>query len=238
MQLEILYLQAMSDKIIIAIDGPAGAGKSTTAKLVAERLGYTYIDTGAMYRAVTLLALRDELLTKKEALISAVKNVDLQLKSEQGDITVLLNGEDVSQAIRSAKVNDYVSEISKIAEVRRELILKQKEIGKNGGVVMEGRDIGTVVFPDAELKVFLTAALETRINRRVSDFKRTGSFVTDEEVKENLQKRDELDSTREVSPLQKPEGAFEIDTSSLTIEEQVSMIAEKAKEIIKNKSYR
>lgn len=238
MQLEILYLQAMSDKIIIAIDGPAGAGKSTTAKLVAERLGYTYIDTGAMYRAVTLLALRNGFLSKREALIVALKNVDLQLKYEMGDITVLLNEEDVSQAIRSKKVNDFVSEISKISEVRRELILKQKEIGKSGGVVMEGRDIGTVVFPEADLKVFLTAALETRINRRVGDFKRTGSFVTDEEVKENLQKRDELDSTRDVSPLQKPEGAFEIDTSSLTIEEQVSMIVEKAKEIIKNKSYR
>lgn len=228
----------MSDKIIIAIDGPAGAGKSTTAKLVAGRLGYTYIDTGAMYRAVTLFAFRGGLLTKKEELMAALKNIDLQLKSVKGDITVLLNGEDVSQAIRSTTVNDYVSEISKIAEVRRELILKQKEIGKSGGVVMEGRDIGTVVFPEADLKVFLTAALETRINRRVSDFIRTGSLVTDEEVKENLQKRDELDSTRDVSPLQKPEGALEIDTSSLTIEEQVSMIVEKAKEIIKNKSYR
>lgn len=228
----------MSDKIIIAIDGPAGAGKSTTAKLVAGRLGYTYIDTGAMYRAVTLFAFRGGLLTKKEELMAALKNIDLQLKSVKGDITVLLNGEDVSQAIRSTTVNDYVSEISKIAEVRRELILKQKEIGKSGGVVMEGRDIGTVVFPEADLKVFLTAALETRINRRVSDFIRTGSLVTDEEVKENLQKRDELDSTRDVSPLQKPAGALEIDTSSLTIEEQVSMIVEKAKEIIKNKSYR
>lgn len=227
----------MSDKIIIAIDGPAGAGKSTTAKLVADRLNYTYIDTGAMYRAVTLLALRENLSDKNE-LIAKLKATDLQLKCEKGIITVLLNNEDVTGKIRTAEVNDFVSEISKIPEVRQELILKQKEIGKMGGVVMEGRDIGTVVFPNAELKIFLTAALETRINRRLLDFEKNGAHISDKEVKDNLTKRDEIDSTREISPLQKTDDAIEIDTSSMTIDKQVNLIVEKAKEILSKKSYR
>lgn len=230
-------MQAMSDKIIIAIDGPAGAGKSTTAKLVADRLNYTYIDTGAMYRAVTLLALRENLSDKNE-LIAKLKATDLQLKCEKGNITVLLNNEDVTGKIRTAEVNDFVSEISKIPEVRQELILKQKEIGKMGGVVMEGRDIGTVVFPNAELKIFLTAALETRINRRLLDFEKNGAHISDKEVKDNLTKRDEIDSTREISPLQKTDDAIEIDTSSMTIDKQVNLIVEKAKEILSKKSYR
>lgn len=230
-------MQAMSDKIIIAIDGPAGAGKSTTAKLVADRLNYTYIDTGAMYRAVTLLALRENLSDKNE-LIAKLKATDLQLKCEKGIITVLLNNEDVTGKIRTAEVNDFVSEISKIPEVRQELILKQKEIGKMGGVVMEGRDIGTVVFPNAELKIFLTAALETRINRRLLDFEKNGAHISDKEVKDNLTKRDEIDSTREISPLQKTDDAIEIDTSSMTIDKQVNLIVEKAKEILSKKSYR
>lgn len=225
----------MSAKIIIAIDGPAGAGKSTTAKLVADGLNYTYIDTGAMYRAVTLFALRKNISDPKR-IVDELKNVDLRLKSSGGKVTVLLNDEDVTLKIRSAEVNNFVSEISKIPDVRDLLIIKQKEIGKNGGVVMEGRDIGTVVFPNAELKIFLTASLDARINRRLGDFKKTGALITDEEVKENLTKRDEIDSTREVSPLQKSADAIEIDTSALTIEQQVQMIIEKANEIINKKA--
>lgn len=219
--------------IIIAIDGPAGAGKSTTAKLLAERLNYQYIDTGAMYRAVTLYALRKNIKPEQvQDLIDLVKEMNFQFKNN-GSV-LFINSEDVTESIRSPEVSEKVSEYSKIAEVRRLLVNKQREIGKNGGIVMEGRDITTTVFPDAELKIFLTADLDIRAYRRLIELKIKGIDIDLENVKDNLTIRDKIDSSRETSPLMITEDSIVIDTTQLTIDEQVNLIYNKAQEIIKS----
>lgn len=219
--------------IIIAIDGPAGAGKSTTAKLLAERLNYQYIDTGAMYRAVTLYALRKNIKPEQvQDLIDLVKEMNFQFKNN-GSV-LFINSEDVTESIRSPEVSEKVSEYSKIAEVRRLLVKKQKEIGVKGGIVMEGRDITTTVFPDAELKIFLTADLDIRAYRRLIELKNKGMDIDLENVKDNLTIRDTIDSSRETSPLMITEDSIVIDTTQLTIDEQVDLIYNKAQEIIKS----
>lgn len=219
--------------IIIAIDGPAGAGKSTTAKLLAERLNYQYIDTGAMYRAVTLYALRKNIKPEQvQDLIDLVKEMNFQFKNN-GSV-LFINSEDVTESIRSPEVSEKVSEYSKIAEVRRLLVNKQREIGKKGGIVMEGRDITTTVFPDAELKIFLTADLDIRAYRRLIELKIKGMDIDLENVKDNLTIRDKIDSSRETSPLMLTEDSIVIDTTQLTIDEQVDLIYNKAQEIIKS----
>lgn len=219
--------------IIIAIDGPAGAGKSTTAKLLSERLNYQYIDTGAMYRAVTLYALRKNIKPEQvQDLIDLVKEMNFQFKNN-GSV-LFINSEDVTESIRSPEVSEKVSEYSKIAEVRRLLVKKQKEIGEKGGIVMEGRDITTTVFPDAELKIFLTADLDIRAYRRLIELKNKGMDIDLENVKDNLTIRDTIDSSRETSPLMITEDSIVIDTTQLTIDEQVDLIYNKAQEIIKS----
>jgi CMP/dCMP kinase len=224
----------MSKKIVVAIDGPAGSGKSTSAKLVAQRLGYLYIDTGAMYRAVTYLAIKNDVLNDTAEIIRLAENADIDLSYNDGSSSVFINGEEVTDQIRSLKVNQHVSDVSKIEQVRKALVSKQQLLGdKEKGVVMEGRDIGTVVFPDADVKIFLTASLEARASRRAKEF--DGSLSIDE-VKQNIKSRDSVDSTRESSPLVKAEDAIEIDTSGHSIEEQVDLIIEKIKKAAFNKN--
>ena len=224
----------MSKKLIIAIDGPAGSGKSTTAKLVATKLNYTYIDTGAMYRAVTLFALRNELMGKTNEIIEMANELDIVLRFDDGETKITVNGQDVSKEIRSFEVNSNVSEISTIEGVRKILVKKQQQMGKDGGVVMEGRDITTVVYPKAEVKIFLTAGIDERAVRRAKEFLEKGTEVPIEKVKENLKNRDFIDSNREASPLTKTPDSIEIDTSNTTIEEQVELILEEVKKVLSN----
>jgi cytidylate kinase len=214
----------MSKNLIVAIDGPAGSGKSTSARLVAQELGYLYIDTGAMYRAVTFLSMKKKLQNEKE-IIELAESTDIKLNFENGDTRVSVDNLDVTEELRTFEVNTKVSEISKIANVRKALVNKQREYASEGlGIVMEGRDIGTVVFPDADVKIFLTASLEQRVQRRSKEYDIKGIQIPVENIKENLVRRDKIDSTRKASPLIKAAGAIEIDTSSVTIEEQVQLI--------------
>lgn len=223
----------MSRKFIIAIDGPAGSGKSTTAKLVADKLGYTYIDTGAMYRAVTYLSLQHKAVDNPDKVVELLNESKITLSYENGSTNVFLNDENITEKIRSFDINNYVSQISKISKVREFLVKRQKEIGKEGNIVMEGRDIATVVFPDADLKIFLTADIKARADRRRKEFISNGKEVSIEEIQENLVVRDEIDSTRDVSPLQKAEDAVELDTSELSINQQVEIILKLVEERIK-----
>lgn len=217
----------MRKNICIAIDGPAAAGKSTVAKIIAKRLSYLYIDTGAMYRALTYLALQQGIaLDDEQALISLLKNTYIDLKpSEQGQL-VFVNGEDVTNVIRSEEVTNAVSLVAKHPLVREEMVARQRALAKNGGVVMDGRDIGTYVLPDAEVKIFLKASVEERAKRRHAENIARG-FPSDlETLKKEIARRDRIDSEREVAPLKKAEDAIEIDTTSLSIEEVVDRIME------------
>jgi cytidylate kinase len=226
----------MQKKLIVAIDGPAGSGKSTTAKLLAQRLNYLYIDTGAMYRTVTLFAIRKKILGSTEAIIKLSSELNINLEFINGETKVTVSGEDVSQDIRSFEVNQNVSDVSKIEGVREILVKKQQEMGKNGGVVMEGRDITTVVFPDADVKIYLTAVIDERAKRRALEYAQKGNQLPVKEIKENLEKRDLIDSNREVSPLTQSPDAIEVDTSNVTIEEQVNIILSHIKRIAEEKS--
>lgn len=213
-------------KITIAIDGFSSTGKSTVAKHLAKALGYVYVDTGAMYRAVTLYALRKEFFggreKKIEALISDLPNIHLKFvfNDELGFSEVYLNDENVEREIRTLEVSEYVSPVAEIQAVRIKLVEMQQEMGKEKGIVMDGRDIGTVVFPDAELKVFMTASPKARATRRYKELLDRGEQVSYEEVLENVQSRDFIDSNREFSPLRKAEDAIEFDNSDMGLEEQ------------------
>jgi cytidylate kinase len=208
-------------KIIIAIDGYAATGKSSQAKLLAATLGYTYIDTGAMYRAVTLFALRQQPQgeVEPERLIESLQNITITFQSKDSEQLTFLNGENVTDAIRSTQVTEHVSSIAKIPEVRYFLVAQQKALGQKKGIVMDGRDIGTVVFPNAECKFFLTASPEVRAQRRHLEQVEKGIKEDFEDVLENITSRDLLDSTRAVSPLKKASDAIEIDVSTLSIKE-------------------
>lgn len=226
----------MPQKFIIAIDGPAGSGKSTSAKLAAERLGYLYIDTGAMYRAVTYLALKSNVLNNNEDIIELARSTDIKLQFVNGITRVWVDNTEITDYIRSMEVNSNVSDVSKIEEVRHILVQKQREMAKHApGVVMEGRDIGTVVFPDADIKFFLTATLDERAIRRAREYETAGKIIPVEEIKKSLVQRDIIDTTREISPLVKSPDAIEIDTSRFTIEEQVNLILEKVLETANKK---
>ncbi|WP_291785629.1 (d)CMP kinase [Cecembia sp.] len=219
-------------KIVIAIDGYSGCGKSSTAKAVANKLGYTYIDSGAMYRAATLFFLNQGVdLTNKEELIRQIQNLQISFKKNPhtGKQETYLNGINVEEPIRSMEVSSFVSEVSKIKEVREELVSRQQLMGEQKGVVMDGRDIGTVVFPYAELKVFMTADLEIRAKRRQKELQDKGQKVTLEDIIRNLSERDEIDSNRKESPLYRASDAIEIDTSFLEFEEQVNQVVDLAK---------
>ncbi|KKE79445.1 (d)CMP kinase [Oceanobacillus caeni] len=215
----------MEKRIAVAIDGPAAAGKSTVAKIVAEKLSYIYIDTGAMYRALTLKALKQQLDLKNESKIEELLlHTIIELNQKENRQIVLLDGEDVTEEIRNQEVTNYVSYIAKIPTVREQMVLRQQKLAENRGVVMDGRDIGTHVLPDAEVKIFLIASVEERAMRRYEENKRRGIFTDLEELKEDIKKRDEMDMNREVSPLIKADDAVEVDTTSLTIDEVVQEI--------------
>lgn len=221
----------MYKKLIIAIDGPAGSGKSTSAKKLAEYLDYLYIDTGAMYRTITYLALKNNVVDDIDAVIKLARETKINLQFISGKTIVEADGNDVTEEIRSQNVNYKVSDVSKIKEVRKALVNKQRELADdNVGVVVEGRDTSTVVFPQADIKIFLTATIEQRASRRVKEFESKGIKASLEDVKNNILERDRIDSTRLESPLTKPPDAIEVDTSNITIEEQVDIILEKVKE--------
>jgi len=219
-------------KITIAIDGPAGSGKSTLAKMVAERLGFTYLDTGAMYRAITYLAIRKGIVDDEEAVSKFVQDLDVTLKFENGVTRVFVNGEEVTDHIRTPEVNGKVSEISAMPAVRKELVRMQQQMGKVGNIVAEGRDTTTVVFPNADVKIYLVASVDVRAERRHKEYLEKGVDIDIEEVKENLKKRDAIDSGREVSPLKKAENAIEVDTSSLSVDEEFEILIENIKKKI------
>jgi CMP/dCMP kinase len=227
----------MSKGLIIAIDGPAGSGKSTSAKLIAQKLGYVYIDTGAMYRAITYLALEYKAIKDESRIIELARSCKIDLDFADGEVIVRLNDRNVSKEIRSSEVNSHVSDVSKISEVRKLLVEKQRALGAKGnGVVMEGRDIGTVVFPNADLKIFLTASLDIRANRRTKEYLEKGSEVLLNEIKSNLSNRDKIDSSRNDSPLIKASDAVEVDTTNVTIDEQVNLILEEVKKVAVKKN--
>lgn len=212
-------------KINIAIDGPASAGKSTIAKKVAEVLGYIYLDTGAMYRTLTYAALTNQLdLGDEESLSSLLKRTDITFSAGKEKQHVYLNEADVTDIIRSEDVTQNVSLVSSYAKVREEMVTRQKEIAKSGGVVMDGRDIGTVVLPQAEVKIFMTATAEERASRRYKENVAKGINTPLEELTEDMRRRDHLDSTREISPLKRAQDAIELDSTQLTIDEVVQEI--------------
>ena len=220
----------MSKGLIIAIDGPAGSGKSTSAKLLAQKLGYLYIDTGAMYRAVTYLAIENKILGNDERIVELARQCNLELEYKNSQLIIKLDGDDVSNRIREADVNENVSDVSKIGALRKLLVEKQRSIAaENNGVVMEGRDITTVVFPNADVKIFLTASLNERATRRTKEIVDNGAKASVDDVKTNLSTRDEIDSNRNDSPLIKAKDAIVIDTTNITIEDQVNLILEAAK---------
>ena len=228
-------------RIVIAIDGHSSCGKSTVAKELARKLGYIYIDSGAMYRVVTLYALRNGLIKNQvpdvEKLVAGLENIRITFKwdEETGRNTTFLNDENVEEEIRQLAVSENVSPISTIAGVRTEMVKQQRENGKNKGIVMDGRDIGTVVFPDAELKIFMTASPEIRAQRRFDELKSKGLIVDFDDILKNVKERDLIDSTREVSPLRKAEDALVLDNSYLTREQQLEWVVKKVNEIIEGK---
>lgn len=223
----------MQKKLVIAIDGPAGAGKSTVAKSLALRLGYKYIDTGAMYRAITLLALEKEIAMNNEAsLTKLAQEAEISFTPlTLSENLVFLEKRNITREIRTTQVNAHVSLVSKIAGVRYALMLKQRHLAQEGGIVMDGRDIGTVVLPTADLKIFLTASLTIRADRRLAELNTKGESVDYLKIKENLETRDTIDSCRQVAPLKKAEDAYEIDTSTLTVDQVVNKITHLIQEV-------
>lgn len=227
----------MDTKITIAIDGFSSTGKSTLAKQLAAALGYVYVDTGAMYRAVTYFALQngyiDAAFFDKDTLIRSLPFIHLQFQfnADLGFGEMYLNGTNVEQEIRTIRVSSFVSKIAEISEVRTKLVEQQQEMGKDKGIVMDGRDIGTVVFPDAELKIFMTASAQTRAQRRFDELTQKGDSVSYKEVLQNVEERDYIDTHRDDSPLVKAENAIEIDNSYLSREEQFDKVLALVKQI-------
>ena len=224
-------------KIVIAIDGHSACGKSSTAKRVAEMFDYTYIDSGAMYRAVALYFKEHNVDPRDPGAVKdALERIDINFvpHPQTGKPETFLNGTNVEDKIRTMAITEVVSEISAIPIVRKAMVDRQRELGQDKGVVMDGRDIGTVVFPAAELKVFMTADLEVRAQRRQKELMEKGQAVNLEEIQKNLEKRDELDSTREDSPLAQADEAIILDTSDLTFDKQVRQVVDLAEEKIKH----
>ena len=220
-------------RIIVAIDGHSACGKSTTARNVARELGYAYIDTGAMYRAVTYYFINHHVaLTNPREVREALNNIKIHFEPVGGKNCTFLNGLNIENQIRSMDVSNMVSEVSAIAEVRKEMVNQQRMMGRRKGVVMDGRDIGTVVFPDAELKIFMTADMDIRAERRQRELLDKGELLDLDEIRENLEKRDYLDAHRDESPLKQAEDAVVVDTSGMTLEEQVERVVGLAREKI------
>jgi len=218
--------------MIIAIDGPAGAGKSTVAKQIAHKLGFLYIDTGAMYRALTLKALEAKIDIKdQERLVELAKNTSIDLRQNQdGPIKVLLDGRDVSKEIRQPLITRFVSDVAKIRGVREVMLGVQRRLGKERDSVLDGRDIGTVVFPDADKKFFIDAVFEERVDRRYKELLAMGQNVSSKEIEADLRNRDTIDSTREFAPLKKADDAIYVDTTNLSIAEVVETVLGRIKE--------
>lgn len=225
-------------RIIIAIDGHSSCGKSTFAKLIAARLGYIFIDTGAMYRAVTLYALEHGAITSgivdDEAVAAMLGDIhiDFRFNPERGASDIYVNGDLVEGKIRTIEVSNCVSAVSSIAAVREKLVAMQQEMGRKRGVVMDGRDIGTVVFPEAELKIYMTADPMVRAERRYKELTEKGDRVTLEEIYENVVSRDKADTTRKISPLRKADDAIVLDNSYMTLEEQMEWFSQQYRRVI------
>ena len=226
-------------KITIAIDGFSSTGKSTLAKQLAKELEYVYVDTGAMYRAVALFAMQNNFIGadffNKEGLIKALPKIQLEFKfnTDLGFAEMYLNGENVEKPIRTIEVSNFVSRVAEVSEVRAKLVEQQQEMGTNKAIVMDGRDIGTVVFPSAELKIFMTASAETRAQRRFDELQQKGDDVSYEDVLKNVVERDYIDTHREDSPLVIADDAIEIDNSYLTREEQFAAVFELVNDVVK-----
>lgn len=220
-------------KIIIAIDGFSSGGKSTFAREIAARLGYIFIDSGAMYRAVTLYALQHGAIRNgildEDKLVGMLDDIDIvfRFNPARGASDIYVNGEYAEGKIRTIEVSNFVSAVSSVPQVRRKLVAMQQEMGRNRGVVMDGRDIGTVVFPDAELKIFLTADPAVRARRRYQELAAKGMDVSLEEIERNIRERDEADQSRDVSPLRKAEDAVVLDNSYMTLDEQMAWVTDK-----------
>ena len=228
-----------TQKIVIAIDGFSSCGKSTFAKAIAARLGYIFIDTGAMYRAVTLYALEQGAIAEgkvDEAAVVALLpevNISFKFNAERGASDIYVNGEYAEGKIRTIEVNNCVSSVSSIREVREKLVAMQQQMGRERGVVMDGRDIGTVVFPDAELKIFMTADAQVRAERRYAELTAKGDSVTMAEILENVISRDKADMERAISPLRQAEDAVVLDNSHMSVEEQMAWFMERYEQIVK-----
>jgi CMP/dCMP kinase len=223
--------------ITIAIDGFSSTGKSTLGKQLANYLGYVFVDSGAMYRAVTLYSLRKGFISETgfdtEKLIASLSDIKLEfVNSSKGIAEIYLNGENVEKEIRTLVVSDHVSPVATLSEVRKKLVELQRKIGEGRGVVMDGRDIGTVVMPDADLKIFMNASREVRAQRRYDELVKRGEFISYNEVLENVTERDNIDSTRRISPLRQADDAIMIDNSEMNIEDQFHMILQLAKDRI------
>jgi cytidylate kinase len=231
----------LNTKITIAIDGFSSTGKSTLAKQLAKHLGYIYVDTGAMYRAVAYFAMQKGFITSstfdKSALIAALPTIQLSFEFNEtlGFAEMYLNNENVETQIRTIEVSNYVSKVAEVSAVRAKLVEQQQEMGKNKGIVMDGRDIGTVVFPEAELKIFMTASAATRAQRRFAELQQKGDEVSYEEVLKNVEERDYIDTHRADSPLIIANDAIEIDNSDLSKEEQFKIVLDLVDEVINAK---
>jgi cytidylate kinase len=226
-------------KIVIAIDGFSSCGKSTFAKAIASKLGYIFIDTGAMYRAVTLYALQRGAISESgevdaAAVVALLGQIGITFKfnPQRGASDIYVNGEFAEDKIRSIEVSNCVSRVSSIREVREKLVAMQQQMGRYRGVVMDGRDIGTVVFPDAELKIYMTADARVRAERRYAELKAKGDDVTLDEILENVISRDNADMTREISPLRRADDAVELDNSYMSVEEQMAWFMERYEAVI------
>lgn len=211
-------------KRVIAIDGPAGAGKSTVAKIVAEKLGYTYIDTGAMYRGVAWKTLKQSQAATDEDILRAVQEIDVRLACTENGTRVTVDGTDVTQEIRTPEVTHIVSRVAALGPVREKMVELQRAMAADGAIVMDGRDIGTNVLPNADVKIFLTASVEERARRRYDEMKEKGYAVNFDKLKREIALRDKQDSEREISPLRQAEDAVLLDTTSLSIDEVVTHV--------------
>lgn len=210
--------------IIVAIDGPAGAGKSTVSQIAADKLGFTYIDTGAMYRAVAYKALQQKTEVTDELIISVLPDIEITLKFENAKTKVFADGKEITADIRTPEINKIVSKVAALVPVREKLTELQRKMGEKENVLMDGRDIGTFVFPNADVKIFLTASVEERARRRYEELKAKGFDVDLKEIEKDIAKRDKLDSEREMAPLKKADDAILLDTTGLSIDEVVEKI--------------
>lgn len=224
------------DNFVIAIDGFSSCGKSTVAKALAKRLNFVFVDSGAMYRAVTLYFLRNNVdIQDKDAVLAALEHIQIDFIPHQDGANILLNGEDVSEEIRQMPVSEIVSEVSAVKEVRVAMVAQQQQLGSRRSIVMDGRDIGTTVFPQADLKIFMTADPEVRAQRRFDELTAKGQPMTMDEVRKNLTHRDHIDSTRAESPLRQAADAIVLDNSDLTQEQQLRFVLDEYSKVAGNR---